>query len=136
MARLRFSRSMEHRSQQLHVAGGLTRHPGEAQICQGIAEHAVPAGRQHDGQCNHHKDMRPVVVPIFTSRNRPRARSGGLRIFGLFVMAVSVAMAIPIPIAIAIVVVSVAVRAVVVAIAIAVTISVVPRDSSNGCSHA
>jgi hypothetical protein len=66
-----------------NVAGGLTRHPGEPQIGQGIAEHAVPAGRQHDGQRNHHKDMRPVVfqvVPIFTSRSRPRARSGGLRI--------------------------------------------------------
>lgn len=66
-----------------NVAGGLTRHPGESQIGQGIAEHAVPAGRQRDGQYNHHKDMRPIafqVVPIFTSRSRRRARSGGSRI--------------------------------------------------------
>jgi hypothetical protein len=66
-----------------NVAGGLTRHPGEPRIGQCIAEHAVPAGRQHDGQRNHHKDMRPIVfqvVPIFTSRSRPRAPSGGLNI--------------------------------------------------------
>ena len=50
-----------------NVAGGLTRHPGEPQIGQCIAEHAVPAGRQHDGERNHDKDMRSVmfqVVPI------------------------------------------------------------------------
>ena len=53
------------------IAAGLTRYPAEPQIGQCIAERAVPAGRQHDCQCNHHKDMRPVVfhvVPLHTSQ--------------------------------------------------------------------
>ena len=49
------------------VAAGLTRLPGEPQIGQRTAQRTMQAGRQHDRQRNHHKDMRPVlfhVIPL------------------------------------------------------------------------
>ena len=46
------------------LAAGLTRLPGEPQIGQRIAKRAMPAGRQHDRQRNHHDDMRPVVFHV------------------------------------------------------------------------
>jgi hypothetical protein len=50
ISRRRRSSSGVHYRNNDNVAGGLMRHPVKPQIGQGIAEHAVPAGRQHDGQ--------------------------------------------------------------------------------------